>query len=139
MSGPASLVPGACFVHADATRVSFPAASFDAVVSLHALSYMLLDEQPSLLGRIRPLAPPGRVVPATTGQQAWTGTEDGWRGGHAPMWWGHADAATYRTWIEQAGLSVVAQEIIPEGDGAHTLFSACRPLDRPRRHRYQQE
>jgi hypothetical protein len=55
------------------------------------------------------------------------------------MWWSHADAATYRIWIEQAGLSVVAQEIIPEGDGAHAPFWAYRPLNRPRRHSSQQE
>jgi hypothetical protein len=45
------------------------------------------------------------------------------------MWWSHADRATYRTWIEQAGLSVVAQGVIPEGDGMHALFWARRPLD----------
>jgi SAM-dependent methyltransferase len=38
----------------------------------------------------------------------------------------HADAATYRGWIEQAGLVVVAQEVVPEGDGAHALFWARR-------------
>ena len=43
---------------------------------------------------------------ATTGHRAWTGTEHGWLGGTAPMWWSHADAATYRAWIEEAGLAV---------------------------------
>jgi hypothetical protein len=66
------------------------------------------------------------VAPVTTGQRAWTGTEDGWLGGGAPMWWSYADAATYRGWIEQAGLVVVAQEVVPEGDGAHALFWARR-------------
>ena len=47
------------------------------------------------------------------------------------MWWSHADAATYRAWIEQAGLAVVAQELVPEGDGAHALFWARRPPDPP--------
>jgi hypothetical protein len=51
-------------------------------------------------------------------------------GGEASMWWSHADAATYRDWIEQAGLSVVAQEIISEGDGVHALFWARRLFDR---------
>jgi hypothetical protein len=43
----------------------------------------------------------------------------------------HADAATYRTWIEQSGMAVVAQEVIPEGDAVHALFWARRPFDRP--------
>ena len=60
-----------------------------------------------------------------------TGVEDNWLGGEAPMWWSHADAATYRTWIEHAGLTVVTEKIVPEGDGAHALFWAHRPLGPP--------
>ena len=42
------------------------------------------------------------------------------------MWWSHADAATYRAWIEQAGLRVVTEEFVPEGQGGHALFWARR-------------
>jgi SAM-dependent methyltransferase len=122
------LVPTARFLHADATEVRFPEASFDAVVSLYALIHMPLDEQPALLGRIGRWLRPGGWLLATTGHHAWTGTEDDWLGGGTPMWWSHADAATYRAWIEQAGLSVVGQEVVPEGDGVHALFWARRPL-----------
>jgi SAM-dependent methyltransferase len=120
------LVPAARFLHADATQVRFPPSSFDAVISLYALIHMPLDEQPSLLGRIGAWLRPGGWFLATTGHRAWTGTEDGWLGGEAPMWWSHADAATYWTWIEQAGLAVVTQEVVPEGDGGHALFWARR-------------
>ena len=120
------LVPAGRFLHADATRVGFPPSSFDAVVSLYTLIHMPLDEQPPLLGRIGRWLRPGGWLLVTTGQRAWTGTEDGWLGGEAPMWWSHTDAATYRGWIEQAGLVVVAQEVVPEGDGAHALFWARR-------------
>jgi SAM-dependent methyltransferase len=123
------LVPSARFLHADATQIGFPSSTFDAVVSLYALIHMPLDEQPSLLDRIGRWLRPGGWLLATTGHGAWTGREDHWLGGDAPMWWSHADAATYRAWIEQAGLSVVAQEVIPEGDGAHALFWARRPRD----------
>src|ERR687890_428560 len=93
-----------------------------------ALSYRYRGdaEQPALLGRIGRWLRPGGWLLATTGQRAWTGTVDGWLGGKAPMWWSHADAATYRKWIEQAGLSVVIQEVVPEGDAAHALFWARR-------------
>jgi hypothetical protein len=47
------------------------------------------------------------------------------------MWWSHADAASYRDWIERAGLSDVAQEVICEGDGVHALFWARRLFGRP--------
>ena len=120
------LVPTATFLHADASEVEFPASSFDAVVSLYALIHLPLDEQPPLLARVgRWLRPEGWLL-ATTGHRAWTGTEDHWLGGDTPMWWSHADEATYRTWIGQAGLLVVAQEVVPEGEGAHALFWARR-------------
>jgi hypothetical protein len=44
------------------------------------------------------------------------------------MWWSHADAATYRSWIEAAGLAVAEQAFVPEGDGGHALFWARKPL-----------
>ena len=126
------LVPAARFLHADATQVRFPPSSFDAVVSLYALIHLPLDEQPPLLDRIGRWLHPGGWFLATTGHRAWTGAEDGWLGGEVPMWWSHADAATYRAWIEWAGLAVVDQEVVAEGDGGHALFWARRPLDLPR-------
>jgi SAM-dependent methyltransferase len=125
------LVPAARFLHADATQIGFGPCSFDGVVCLYALIHMPLEEQPLLLGRIGGWLRPGGWLLATTGHSAWTGTEDGWLGGEASMWWSHADAATYRDWIQRAGLSVVAQEVICEGDGAHALFWARRVFDRP--------
>jgi SAM-dependent methyltransferase len=53
------LVPTARFLRADATQVRFPAASFDAVVSLYALIHIPLEEQPALLGRIGRWLRPG--------------------------------------------------------------------------------
>jgi hypothetical protein len=43
------------------------------------------------------------------------------------MWWSHADAATYRSWISDAGMSVEREEFVPEGDSGHALFLARRP------------
>lgn len=121
------LVPGARFLWADATEVRFPAAAFDAVVCLYTLIHLPLDEQPLLLGRIAGWLRPGGWLLATTGHRAWTGTEDGWLGGARPMWWSHADAATYRAWMRQADLEVTEEEFVPEGDGGHALFWARRP------------
>ena len=42
------------------------------------------------------------------------------------MAWSHADAATYRGWLEAAGLAIVAEEFVPEGDGGFELFEARR-------------
>ncbi len=121
------LVPTGTFIHADATHLQLAPANFDAVVCLYALIHMPLADQPPLIQRIARWLRPGGWLLATTGQDAWTGTQDNWLDGSAPMWWSHADAATYRSWLEQAGLTVVSQEFVPEGNSGHALFWAQRP------------
>jgi len=121
------LVPAGTFVRADASTVTFPAASFDAVVCLYALVHMPLRAQPELLRRVAGWLRTGGWLLTVTGEREWTGTEDNWLGGPAAMWWSHAGADTYRAWLEQAGLQVTAQEFVPEGDSGHALFWARRP------------
>ena len=121
------LVPAGTFVRADASTVTFPAASFDAVVCLYALVHMPLRAQPELLRRMAGWLRTGGWLLTVTGEREWTGTEDNWLGGPAAMWWSHAGADTYRAWLEQAGLQVTAQEFVPEGDSGHALFWARRP------------
>ena len=43
-----------------------------------------------------------------------------------PMFWDHADADTYLTWLGNEGFEVVWHRLIPEGDAAHTLVLARR-------------
>jgi 2-polyprenyl-3-methyl-5-hydroxy-6-metoxy-1,4-benzoquinol methylase len=121
------LVPAATFVQADIATLTLPAASFDAVVCLYALFHLPLEEQPQLLGRIAGWLRPGGWLLVTTGHRAWTGAQEGWLGGTVPMWWSHAGAATYRAWLEAAGLRVTAEDFVPEGEGGHALFWARRP------------
>jgi len=121
------LVPAGIFICADATAIDFPLRSFDAVVCLYALIHMPLAAQPDLLQRAAGWLRPAGWLLAVTGHSAWTGTEDNWLGGPASMWWSQADAGTYRSWLEQAGLEVTAQEFVPEGHRGHELFWARRP------------
>jgi 2-polyprenyl-3-methyl-5-hydroxy-6-metoxy-1,4-benzoquinol methylase len=121
------LVPAAEFVHADVITVDLPASAFDAVVCLYAIIHVPLTEQPNLLQRVFSWLRPGGWLCITTGHDAWTGTERGWMGGPADMWWSHADAGTYRGWLADAGFAVAEQRFVPEGAGGHELFIARRP------------
>ena len=121
------LVPTGTFLRADASQLQLPPASLDAVVCLYALIHLPLADQPRLIESIATWLRPGGWLLATVGTSAWTGTEDNWLGGPATMWWSHADAATYRSWLHQAGLATIAEDFIPEGTSGHTLFWARRP------------
>ncbi|MEV5695034.1 class I SAM-dependent methyltransferase [Micromonospora globbae] len=122
------LVPTATFLRADATQLELPPMSFDAVVCLYALIHMPLVDQPRLIDQVATWLRPGGWLLATTGHNAWTGTEDNWLDGPAAMWWSHADAPTYRTWLQQAGLEITSEGFVPEGSSGHALFWAQRPL-----------
>lgn len=121
------LVPGATFICADMSTLELPAASFSAIVCLYALIHVPLAEQPAILRAIATWLRPGGVFLATVGHGAWTGIQKDWLGVEGgDMWWSHADAATYRRWLIEAGLTVETETFVPEGAGGHTLFVATR-------------
>jgi SAM-dependent methyltransferase len=121
------LIPAATFLQADAAQVEFAAESFDAIVCLYAIIHVPLAAQPGLLARAAAWLRPAGWLLAVAGEGAWTGSEDNWLGGPATMWWSQADAATYRGWLEDAGLTVTEQAFVPEGDAGHALFWARKP------------
>jgi 2-polyprenyl-3-methyl-5-hydroxy-6-metoxy-1,4-benzoquinol methylase len=123
------LVPAATFLRGDLTNVAevdFDASSFDAVVSFYAFIHLPVNDQPGVIERVAGWLRPGGLFVATVGHSAWTGTESNWLGGGADMWWSHPEAATYRSWIESAGLTIDDERFVPEGTGGHTLFAATR-------------
>ena len=92
-----------------------------------AIIHLPLAEQPTFLCRVGRWLRPGGVLIATVGHRAWTGTERDWLGvPGADMWWDHADEATYRRWLVDAGLEVEVERFVPEGIGGHTFFLASR-------------
>jgi SAM-dependent methyltransferase len=121
-----ALVPNARFVCADMAAVDFPDGSFDAVVAFFSLINLPLDEQPLVLARIaRWLVPGGRLL-AVTGKWARTEVERDFRGvPGVPMYWSHADAATYRAWLEAAGFEILEEGSEPrDGNPGYAVFLA---------------
>jgi SAM-dependent methyltransferase len=121
------LVPHATFRRADMTSVAFPHRSFDAVLAFHSIIHVPLPRQPPLFRRILRWLVPGGVFVAILGASRWEGTEAGWLGSNAAMYWSHADARTYARWLEEAGFDVVSHRFVPEGDGGHELFWTRKP------------
>jgi cyclopropane fatty-acyl-phospholipid synthase-like methyltransferase len=118
------LVPSAQFECADMSRVDFPAESFGAIVSFFAIIHVPVEQHPAILRKIHRWLRPAGYLFATVGSRAWTGIEDDWHG--APMYWSHADQATYVAWLEETGFDVLWTRFIPEGAGGHTLILAKR-------------
>lgn len=119
------LVPRARFQCTDMATLEFPPQSFAAIVSFYAMIHLPLDEQPGIFKNIHLWLKPGGYLLATVGSGAWTGTEGDWLG--APMYWSHADGATYLTWLEETGFEVRWMRFVPEGRGGHTLVLAKTP------------
>lgn len=118
------LVPAAEFLRADATAIDWKPQSFDAVICLYTLIHIPLDQQFPLLAEIAGWLRPRGILLVTTGHHAWTGHDGNWLGSGRTMWWSHTDAATYRSWLTEAGLDILHEEFVPEGDNGHALFWA---------------
>jgi hypothetical protein len=77
-----------------------------------------------LFPRIHRWLRPGGPFLAIVGHERWTGVAD-YLG--APMFWDHADAATYLAWLEADGFDVLWSRFVPEGTTGHTLVLARKP------------
>jgi hypothetical protein len=112
--------------------MQLPSESYDAVVALYSLIHVPLSAQPALLRAIAGwLVVVDGLLLLSAGWDAWTGSETCWLGGNATMWWSHANVATYRRWLGEAGFQVVAEEFVPEGSSGHSLFWARLATLRP--------
>lgn len=117
------LVPGATFLCDDMATFDVAAGSFDAVISFYALIHVPLDDQRHLFPRIRRWLRPGGFLLAIVGHDRWTGVED-YMG--TPMFWDHADTATYLEWLEGDDIHPLWHRYVAEGASGHTLVLAQR-------------
>jgi len=106
------------------TRVTFAPERFAAIVTLYSLIHVPREEQLSLFRRMATWLAPGGWFLGIVGQERYEGSEPGWLGSDAPMFWSHYNAATYRRWLRELKFTIAHEEFIPEGDGGHHLFLA---------------
>ncbi|MCC7371457.1 MAG: class I SAM-dependent methyltransferase [Chloroflexi bacterium] len=115
-------VPNATFSHGDMTALTFPAASFDAVVAFFSLIHLPRDEHAAMFASIATWLRPGGLLVASTGSYSDPGTvEQDWLG--APMYWSFFASAVSLALIRAAGLEIVeAQDVTADEDGQPVTF-----------------
>jgi SAM-dependent methyltransferase len=121
-----ALVPAATFVCADMAGVALAPRSFDAAVAFHSLINLPLAEHATMLRRVADWLVPGGTLLATTGSDPWTGVEENWRGvAGARMYYSQAGRPQYRTWLAEAGFTIVEEGREPRrGQPGYAVFIA---------------
>ncbi|GAB4033691.1 class I SAM-dependent methyltransferase [Spirosoma gilvum] len=115
-------VPQANFEVADMATLSFPEETFNGIVALYSIIHLPLPEQPPLFKAVYRWLKPGGYFLCIVGAGEWTGTESDWVEPGTRMYWSHADAPTYQTWVVDTGFTVAESFFVPEGNGGHTYF-----------------
>jgi len=111
-------VPGATFLQADMTTLTFEPASFDAVVAFYSLTHVPRDEQAQLLERIRAWLRPGGLFLASMGADDEPGdVEPDWLG--VEMYFSHFGAKANRRLVEGAGLVIERSVLAVEPEDRH--------------------
>ena len=124
------LVPLARFVCGDMATAEFEPGSFDAIVAFYSIINLPLAEHPGVLRRFADWLAPGGWLLAVVGRDPWTGIEENWRGvAGARMYYSQADVSRYRTWLSEAGLSIIEEGREPKnGAPGYSLLIARRAL-----------
>lgn len=104
------LVPGATFLKADMTELTFGPGAFDAVVAFHSIIHVPREQHPALLRKIRRWLKGGGLFLATLTLTDFVGEDGDWEGWGAPMRWSHYDADTNVAMLRRSGLGVVYAE-----------------------------
>jgi len=118
------LVPSGTFICDDIATLEFAKDEFDAIVSFFTIIHVPVSEQRLMFQRMADWLKPGGYLMATVGYREWTGYKDSWYG--APMYWSHADEASYVAWLAENGFELLWRDFFPEGSDGHVILMARR-------------
>ncbi len=127
-------VPMGTFLHADIMALSFPPASFDAVVAFYSIFHLPREEHPVLFQRIYQWLKPGGYLLATVSAVSEAAyTEDDFFG--VPMYWSNYGLAEYQELLKQLGFRLLETTVVGHGYRAgaerspeqHPLVFAQKP------------
>ncbi|MCJ2555101.1 MAG: class I SAM-dependent methyltransferase [Candidatus Thermoplasmatota archaeon] len=119
-----TLIPEASFLKADMTRLSFPAGTFDAVVSFYAIIHVPREEHQELLGGFHRMLRRGGLLLVTLGSDSWVGTEE-YKPFGVRMHWSHYGPEEYRQMLAEVGFEVLSASIEEEefqGEPERTFY-----------------
>jgi ubiquinone/menaquinone biosynthesis C-methylase UbiE len=117
-----SYAPGAEFIEGDITRLTFPADSFDAIVSYYAIIHIPRAEHRLLLESFYRMVKQSGLVLLCLGANDLDDDIDEYHG--VPMYWSHYDAETYRRMMEEIGFELIWARVVEDATspGAGHLF-----------------
>lgn len=108
-------VPMATFTQADVLELSFPEASFDAVVAFYVLTHVPRRHYPELFARLRSWLRPGGWFLATFGKSDSAGWfEEDFLGFGGTSWTNSYDPATTTRLLEDAGFTLERADLVEQ-------------------------
>jgi cyclopropane fatty-acyl-phospholipid synthase-like methyltransferase len=103
-----SNVPDGEFEKADMAEVSFPPATFDAIVAFYAIEHVRREQHATLLGRFGSWLKEGGYLLFTTESEEWADEVGDWLG--APMYFSQYDPDTTAQLLRTAGFELVSTD-----------------------------
>ena len=112
-------IPTGNFIHADAGSVTFPDASFDAVVSFYTLEHLPREEHESVLQRIRRWLRHGGYLLISTEASEVEGVLGEWL--NVPMFFSSFGPETVKQLVEKAGFEILETSVEEQTEGEETI------------------
>jgi cyclopropane fatty-acyl-phospholipid synthase-like methyltransferase len=115
-------VPQAFYEVKDMTRLQEGEYCVDGIVSLYAIFHTDRKNHSELLKKFASFMPNGGVLLITMGAEDWEGSEENFHG--AEMFWSHYGAEKNKELVEQAGFTIILNEIDTAGGEKHQVILA---------------
>jgi cyclopropane fatty-acyl-phospholipid synthase-like methyltransferase len=115
-------VPEATYAVRDMSSLRHDEYAVDAIVSFYAIFHTPRTGHAALLRTFAGFLPSGGLLLMTMGAGEWEGMEDDFHG--VPMFWSHYDSVTNRRLIEEAGFTIMFDEIDRQADERHQVVMA---------------
>lgn len=119
-------IPGPRLCRGDLAALPFPADTFDAVVSLHAVIHVPRTEHAAVFAEFERVLEPGGRLLAALGDEQWEGNNEDWLETGTEMAWSFHGRERNRELLTEAGFSVTAVETVDDELGGVFAFFRAR-------------